>query len=69
MEKTINECFSGCYISDEQTFGRLIAVNEKYLAMSWKYNGKIVIVDSSKTSYSRVIFPDSPYLQINDSKI
>ena len=48
MSLETKECFSGCYISEEETNGRLIAVNEKFLAMSWKYNGRIVIVDSSK---------------------
>ena len=61
-----NDYFSGCFLSDEQTEGRLMEVNEKYLAMSWKYNGRIVIVDSSKPKY---IQSDSPYLKGNDSII
>ena len=47
-----NEEFTNCFISDEETEGRLISVNEKYLAMSKKYKDKeeegILIVDSSK---------------------
>ena len=71
MKQTIEikECFHGSNISEEQTNGRLIAVNEKFLAMSWTYNWRIVIVDSSKTLNLKYIFPDSPYLKINDSKI
>ena len=69
ISEEITECFCGCNISDQQTFGRLIAVNEKFLAMSWKSKGKIVIVDSSKSSQSKHIFEESPYLKIKDSKI
>ena len=42
------EYFTGCNILEEQTEGRLIAVNEKYLAIPWKKKGQILIVDSSK---------------------
>ena len=44
----IKEHFSNCDLSTISTEGRLIAVNEKYLAMYWKNNSEIVIVDSSK---------------------
>ena len=40
--------FTKCFLSEEQTEGRLIAVNEKYLAIPWKKKGQILIVDSSK---------------------
>ena len=69
ISEEIKECFSGCYISDQQTYGSLIAVNEKFLAMSWKYKGRIFIVDSSNSSQSNQILSNGPYLQINDSKI
>ena len=46
-----NDFFIGCYISEEQTDGLLIAVNEKFLAMSLKENGNILVVDSSKPKY------------------
>ena len=34
------EYFTGCNILEEQTESRLIAVNEKYLAMPWKKKDK-----------------------------
>ena len=44
----LREHFSNCDLSTVQTEGRLIAVNEKFLAMSWKNDSGIVIADSSK---------------------
>ena len=58
--------FKGCYLSEEQTEGRLIAVNEKFLAMSLKEKGNILIVDSSKPKY---IYSDLPYLKGNYTAI
>ena len=66
MGEIKHEYFSGCFLSDEPTEGRLMAVNEEYLAMSWNKNGRIVVVDSSKPKY---ILADSPYLKGNDSTI
>ena len=62
--------FTNCFISEEQTEGRLIAVNNKYLAMAWKKdknnNEGIVIVDSSKPTN---IKSDLPKLKYNNKKI
>ena len=44
----IREHFSNCDLSTVSTEGRLMAVNDKFLAMYWKNNSEIVIVDSSK---------------------
>ena len=44
----VREHFSNCELNTVSTEGRLIAVNGKFLAMSWKNDGEIVIVDSSK---------------------
>ena len=44
----IKDHFSNCELSKASNEGRMIAVNEKYLAMIWKNNAEIVIVDSSK---------------------
>ena len=41
------EKFTNCKLSKKETEGRLIAVNDKFLAMSWDDQGEIVIVDSS----------------------
>ena len=62
----IKNYFTNCFLSEEQTEGRLIAVNEKYLAMSWINNDEIALVDSSK---SKKIQPNSPYLKGNYSNI
>ena len=66
ISANIKNCFPNCFLSEEQTEGRLISVNEKYLAMSWKANGLIVLVDSSK---SKDIKTNSLYLKGNDSQI
>ena len=55
-----NEHFSGCDIPETQSEGRLIAVNEKFLAMQWKKKDQIIIVDSSKPIQ---IPTKSPYLK------
>ena len=60
------ECFTGCKILEEQTEGRLIAVNEKYLAIPWKKKGQILIVDSSKP---QTIHSDFSYLKGNNAYI
>ena len=39
--------FTNCLLSSVSTEGRLFSVNEKFLAMSWKNKGEIVVVDSS----------------------
>jgi len=39
--------FTNCKLSKKETEGRLIAVNDKFLAMSWDDQGEIFIVDSS----------------------
>ena len=45
--KEENENFTNCLLSSFFTKGRLFSVNDKYLAMSWKDKGEIVVVDSS----------------------
>ena len=42
------EKFTNCNLSKKETEGRLIAVNDKFLAMSWDEQGEIVIVNSSE---------------------
>ena len=39
--------FSSCYLSTENTEGRLMAFNDQYLAMAWKDPGKIKLVNSN----------------------
>ena len=43
---------SNCSLSTTSTEGRLISVNEKYLAMAWKFRGEINIVDSNYSKNS-----------------
>ena len=43
---------SNCSLSTTSTEGRLISVNEKYLAMAWKFRGEINIVDSNNLKNS-----------------
>ena len=62
----IKNSFSSCFLSEEQTEGRLIAVNEKYLAMSWINNGQIVLFDISN---SKNIIKNSFYFKLNNSNI
>ena len=62
----VNACemskyFSNCDLSQESTEGRLIAVNDKFLAYSWK-NGEIIIADSSNPSN---IKNDIPHIKGN----
>ena len=61
-----NQYFTGCFLSKEETDGRLIAVNEKFLAMSWINKGQIIIVNSLEP---KQIQSNSPYLQRNNSEI
>jgi coronin-1B/1C/6 len=42
------EIFTDCNVSTASTEGRLIAVNNSFLAMAWANVGEIVVVDSSK---------------------
>ena len=58
--------FTGCFLSENPTGGRLMAVNGQFLAMAWKDKGKIVIVNSLNPKY---IQPDSPYFLRNNSNI
>ena len=63
------EIFSNCSISDEKAEGRLIAVNDKFLAISNKNKNneeKIIIVDSSQ---SKKIKSDLPGLNWKNKKI
>ena len=60
------EFFKGVYISEEKIEGRLIAVNEKFLTISLKEKGNILIVDSSKP---KNIYSDLPYLKGNNASI
>ena len=43
--------FTGCFLSENPTEGRLMAVNGQFLAIAWKDKGKIVIVDSLNPKY------------------
>ena len=38
--------FSKCFLSYTLTDGRLMAVNDKYLALTWMGKGKIKLLDS-----------------------
>ena len=38
-------CYSNCSLSKADTKGRLMAVNDKYLALAWKEIGMIKLVD------------------------
>ena len=63
--------FTNCLISEEQTEGRLISVNKKYLAMAWKKDknnneGEIVVVDSSNPTNIKI---DLNKLKYNNKKI
>ena len=40
--------FTNLELNKNMLDGRFFAVNKKYLAMSWKNNGEIVLADSSK---------------------
>ena len=62
----IKKVFQNCYLSEEQTEGRLIAVNEKYLAISWITNGTIGLIDSSK---SKDFIPNFSFFKWNNSNI
>ena len=59
----LKDDFQNCFLSEEQTEGRLIAVNEKYLAMSWINNGQIVLFDISNSK------GNSFYFRWNNSNI
>ena len=51
------EYYTNCDLSKVSTEGRLIAVNKKYLAFSWKKIGEIKILNSSKPGYIKEIQP------------
>ena len=51
------EYFSNCNLRRVSTEGRLIAVNMKYLAFSFKKAGEIIIVNSSKPGFIKDIQP------------
>ena len=42
------KCFTNCFISSSITDGRLIAINDKYLALAWLGKGTIKLLDSSQ---------------------
>ena len=44
--------FSNCSLSTTSTEGRLISINEKYLAMAWKNKGELNIIDSNNLKNS-----------------
>ena len=50
--KELKEHFSNCQIFSSNSDGRLMAINDKYLAMAWigkdKKVGNIKLVDSNK---------------------
>ena len=58
--KENKEKYEKCFLSKLKTEGRLISMNEKYLAMLWVDKGEIVIVNSSKTC---IINEDSPRIK------
>ena len=47
---TKNDFFSGCRLTRENTDGRLMAINDSYLAMAWENIGKINLVYSNNPS-------------------
>ena len=56
--------FTNLELNKNMLDGRFIAVNKKYLAMSWKNNGEIVLADSSKPCK---IGNNHLHIKINDS--
>jgi len=58
--KENKEKYEKCLLSKFKTEGRLISMNEKYLAMLWKENGEIVITNSSKPC---IINDDKPRIK------
>ena len=58
--KENKEKYEKCLLSKFKTEGRLISMNEKYLAMLWKDIGEIVIVNSSKPC---IIHEDRPRIK------
>ena len=58
--KENKEKYEKCFLSKFKTEGRLISMNEKYLAMLWKNMGEIVIVNSSKPC---IIHEDRPRIK------
>ena len=56
--------FTNLELNKNMLDGRFIAVNKKYLAMSWKSNGEIVLADSSKPCK---IGYNHPHIKIIDS--
>ena len=58
--KENKEKYEKCLLSKFKTEGRLISMNEKYLAMLWKENGEIVIANSSKPC---IINDDKPRIK------
>ena len=45
---------SNCSLSTTSTEGRLISINEKYLAMAWKYKGEMSIIDINSVKSSNI---------------
>ena len=43
-----SQCFTSCCLSNYRSDGRLIAVNDRYLAISWKEAGLIKLVPSNE---------------------
>ena len=58
--KETKEKYEKCYLSKFKTEGRLISINEKFLAMLWKDIGEIVIANSSKPC---IIHEDRPRIK------
>ena len=58
--------FTNCNLSSISSDGRLIAVNDKFLAMSHKNKGEIVVVDSSNPS---IIKENSPCFKNNNGNV
>ena len=66
--KEIERNFNNCLLPNFFKHGRLISVNEKFLAMSWENPGEIVVVDSSNPSQIKddQIINKGPQSKIND---
>ncbi len=60
------EKFLNCAISSVSTEGRLLAVNNNFLAMAWNNIGEIVVVDSSKP---HSVKPDQPRFKGHRSNV
>ena len=53
-------CYSNCSLSKANTKGRLMAVNDKYLALAWKEIGMIKLVDLNNPNDQITLWGNEP---------